>query len=100
MVSLSIEGLAGIAIVLVIAFAAMGIGASVLNSINNSVTSNGSQFGAFTQANNVVGSGMTGLVNLSSQGGLIGTVTGLGIVLAILLTLYYAFRPGVTGGGQ
>jgi hypothetical protein len=100
MVDLSIEGLAGIAIALVIAFAAIGIGASVLQSINNSLTLNGSQFGNFTTPNNVVSNGMTGLVNLSSQGGLIGTVTGLGIVLAILLTLYLAFRTTVPGGGQ
>lgn len=76
-------------ILLVIIAVALSIGGQVMDQVDNA-------FVAGSQAAQIAGNGSAGLLNLSSQLPLTGTVLGLTVILLLLITLLFRqFSSGI-----
>ena len=73
---------AGMAVAFVVFVIVVSVGGSVLAGVQTGQTTN-------SVAYNATGSGLTGIANLASQSGTIGTVIGAAIIIGIVLGAFY-----------
>ena len=73
---------AGMAVAFVVFVIVVSVGGSVLAGVQTGQTTN-------SVAYNATGSGLTGISNLASQSGTIGTVIGAAIIIGIVVGAFY-----------
>ena len=73
---------AGMAVAFVVFVIVVSVGGSVLAGVQTGQTAN-------SVAYNATGSGLTGISNLASQSGTIGTVIGAAIIIGIVVGAFY-----------
>ena len=73
---------AGMAISFVLFVVVVSVGGAVLSGIQSGQTAN-------SVAYNATGSGLTGITNLATQSGTIGTIMGAAILIGIIASAFY-----------